>query len=72
MKLSTDDDHDRLRYKTFELHERTLLTSGGILQEIKAVWKGHSFEINACIQDVKALERDLEVSPSEMLHFSIL
>ena len=29
MKLSTDDDHDRLRCKTFELHERTLLTGGG-------------------------------------------
>jgi len=37
------------------------LTSEGILQEIKAVWKGHSLEINACIRDVKALERDLEV-----------
>jgi len=35
--------------------------SEGILQEIKAVWKGHSLEINACIRDVKALERALEV-----------
>jgi len=41
--------------------------SEGILQEIKAVWKGHSFKINVCIQEVKALERDPEVCPSEML-----
>ena len=67
MKYYTYDDHDRIRYRTFELHERTLLTSEGILQEIKAVWKGHSREITACIRDVKALERDLEVCPSEML-----
>lgn len=56
----------RIQYRALELHERTLLTLEGILQEIKAVGKGHSFEINACIRDVKALERDLEVChPSE-------
>ncbi|KIK07902.1 hypothetical protein K443DRAFT_673133 [Laccaria amethystina LaAM-08-1] len=57
----------RLRYRTFELHERTLLTSEGILQEIKAVWKGHSLEIKACIRDVKALERDLEINRAKIL-----
>ena len=51
----------RIRYMIFELYERTLMTSGGILQEIKAVWEGLSFEINECIRDVDALERDLEV-----------
>ena len=58
----------RIRYRTSELHERTLLASGGILQEIKAYWKGHSRDINGCIQDVEALERDLEVSSSRVLH----
>ena len=66
------NDHHRLRYRTFELHERTLLTSEGILQEIKAVWKGHSLEIKACIRDVKVLERELEVCPSKMLFLPIL
>ena len=51
----------RIRYMIFELYERTLMTSGGILQEIKAVWEGLSFEINECIRDIDALERDLEV-----------
>ena len=51
----------RIRYMIFELYERTLMTSGGILEEIKAVWEGLSFEINECIRDVDALERDLEV-----------
>ncbi|EDR05714.1 uncharacterized protein LACBIDRAFT_329633 [Laccaria bicolor S238N-H82] len=57
----------RLRYRTFELHERTLLASEGILQEIKAVWKGHSFEINVCIRDVKYLERDVEINRAKIL-----
>ena len=51
----------------FELYEKTLMTSGGILQEIKAVWKGLSLEINDCISKVDALERDLEVCSSEVL-----
>lgn len=50
----------RIRYSVFELHERTLLTSG-ILQEIQAVWQGQSFEIYQCLWDMKALERQLEV-----------
>jgi len=54
----------RIQYMIFELHERTLVTSGGIFQEIKAVWKGLSLEINQCIRDVDALERDLEVYSS--------
>ncbi|EDR05601.1 uncharacterized protein LACBIDRAFT_329632 [Laccaria bicolor S238N-H82] len=53
--------------RALELHERTLLTSEGILQEIKAVGKCHSFEINACIRDVKALERDLEINRAKIL-----
>ena len=37
------------------------MTSCGIFQEIKAVWKGLSLEIIQCIRDVDSLERDLEV-----------
>ena len=54
----------RIRYMIYELYERTLMTSGGIFQEIKAVWEGLSLEINECIRDVDALERDLEVCSS--------
>ena len=43
------------------------MTSGGIFQEIKAVWEGLSLEINDCICNVDALERDLEVCSSEVL-----
>ena len=57
----------RIRYMTFELYERTLMTSGGTFQEIKAVWQGLSLEINECIRDVDALERDFEVCSSELL-----
>jgi hypothetical protein len=56
----------RIRYTIFELYERTLMTSGGIFQEIKAVSEGLSLEINVCIRDVDALERDLEVCSSEL------
>ena len=48
----------------FDLYERTLLTAGGIFQEIKAVWKGLSLEITQCIRDVDSLEKDLEVCSS--------
>ena len=51
----------------FELYEKTLMASGGILQEIKAIWEGLSLEINECIRDVDALERDFEVCSSEVL-----
>ena len=51
----------------FELYERTLMTSGGNFQEIKAVWEGLSLEINDCIRDVDALERNLEVCSLELL-----
>ena len=51
----------------FELYERTLMTSGGFFQEIKAVWGGLSLDINKCIRDVDALERNLEVCSSELL-----
>jgi len=51
----------------YELYERTLITSARIPQEIKAVWEGLALEINECIRDVDALERDLEVSSSEPL-----
>ena len=51
----------RIRYRTFELYETTLLTSGGILQELKAVWQGHSLNIITCLWDVDNLEVDLEV-----------
>ena len=52
---------------TFELYEKTLKASGGIFQEIKAVWQGLSLEINDCIRKVDALERDLEVCFPELL-----
>ncbi|KIK04988.1 hypothetical protein K443DRAFT_675458, partial [Laccaria amethystina LaAM-08-1] len=51
----------------FELYERTLMTSGGIFQEIKAVSEGLSLEINVCIRDVDALERDLEINRAKIL-----
>ena len=51
----------RIRYKTSDLYEVTLLTSGGILQEAKAVWQGHSLNIIKCLRDVDNLEVDLEV-----------
>jgi len=51
----------------FELHEKTLMTSGGIFQEIKAAWEGLSLKINQCIRDVDALQRDLKVCSSELL-----
>ena len=54
----------RIRYTIFELYERTLMMSGGIFQEVKAVWEGLSLEINECIWNVVALERDLEVCSS--------
>ena len=57
----------RIRYRIFELYERTLMTSGGFFQEIKAIWGGLSLEISECIRDVDALERDLEVCSSELL-----
>ena len=54
-------DHElRIRYNVFELQERTLSMSG-VLQELQAVWRGQSFEIYECLQDVKALEKELEV-----------
>ena len=37
------------------------MTSGGILQEVRAFREGHSHDINECIRHVKALERDLDV-----------
>ena len=43
------------------------MTSGRLFQEIKAVWEGLLLEINECIHDVDALERDLEVCSSELL-----
>ena len=45
----------------FALYEKKLMTSGGIVQEINAVWEGLSFEINECIRDVDARERNLKV-----------
>jgi len=57
----------RIRYTIFELYERMLMTSGGIFQEVKAVWEGLSLKINQCIRDVDDLERDLEVCSSEPL-----
>lgn len=61
----------RIRYMIYELYERTLMTSGGFFQEMKAVWEGLSFKINECIRDVDALERDLEVCSSELLPFPV-
>ena len=61
----------RIRYRIFELQEKTLLTSGGIPQEIKAVCKGHSLNIMECHWDVDALERDIEVPSSKLFLFSI-
>jgi len=57
----------RIRYMIFELYERMLMMSGGIFQETKAVWEGLSLEINECIHNVIALERDLKVCSSELL-----
>ena len=59
--------HARIRYRIFELHEKTLLAYG-ILQEMKAIWKGHSSEIIQCYRDVEALEREIEVCR----HFVVL
>ena len=50
----------RIRYMTFELWERTAMTSEGYFQGIKAVWEGLSLDINQCIRDVDALERDID------------
>ncbi|EDR04079.1 uncharacterized protein LACBIDRAFT_330901 [Laccaria bicolor S238N-H82] len=60
-------DIGRTRYMIYELYERTLIASGGIFQEVKAVWEGLSFEINECIRDVDALERDLEINRAKIL-----
>ena len=51
----------RIRYNTCELYETTLLSSGGILQEVKAVWQGHSLNIIKSLRDVDNLKVDLEV-----------
>ena len=51
----------RIRYRTSDLYEMTLLTSGGILQEAKAVWQGHSLNIIKSLRDVDNLKVDLEV-----------
>ena len=51
----------RIRYNTSELCETTLLTSGGILQEVRAVWQGHSLNIIKSLRDVDNLKVDLEV-----------
>ncbi|EDR05607.1 uncharacterized protein LACBIDRAFT_329648 [Laccaria bicolor S238N-H82] len=60
-------DIGRIRYMTFELYERTLVASGGILQEIKAICRGLSLEINECIRDVDRLERNLEINRAKIL-----
>ena len=53
----------RIRYTNFELYERTFIVSGGIPQEIKAVWEPDlSSKINECIWKIDALERDLKVN----------
>ena len=51
----------RIRYNTSELYETTLLTSGGISKEVKAVWQGHSLNIIKSLWDVDNLKVDLEV-----------
>ncbi|KIK04978.1 hypothetical protein K443DRAFT_4167 [Laccaria amethystina LaAM-08-1] len=60
-------DIGKIRYMICELYERTLMTSGGIFQEIKAVSEGLSLEINSCTRDVDALERDLEINRAKIL-----
>jgi hypothetical protein len=45
-----------------------MLLAYGILQEMMAVWRGHSFEIFVCIRDVEALEWEIEVCR----HFIVL
>ncbi|KIK04744.1 hypothetical protein K443DRAFT_407208 [Laccaria amethystina LaAM-08-1] len=60
-------DIGRIRYTIFELYERMLMTSGGIFQEVKAVWEGLSLKINQCIRDVDDLERDLEINRAKIL-----
>ncbi|KIJ96264.1 hypothetical protein K443DRAFT_36975, partial [Laccaria amethystina LaAM-08-1] len=60
-------DIGKIRYNIFELHKRTLMTSGGFFQEIKAVWEGLSLEIDQCIRDVDALKRDLEINRAKIL-----
>ncbi|KIK04974.1 hypothetical protein K443DRAFT_675448 [Laccaria amethystina LaAM-08-1] len=56
-----------IRCVILDLSVRTLMTSGAILKEIKAVWEGLSSEINSCIRDVDALERDLEINRAKIL-----
>jgi hypothetical protein len=41
--------HARIQYRVSELHEKALLAYG-IFQEMKAVWRGHSFDIIVCIR----------------------
>ena len=63
-------DHELgIQYNVFELQEKTLLTSG-VLQELQAVWGGQSFEIYECLQDVKALQRELEVCWFDLFFFA--
>jgi hypothetical protein len=64
-KLSCNTIFHRICYRTSELYEITLLMSGGILPEMKAVWQGHSLNIIKCLRDVDNLEVDLEVCPSK-------
>ena len=54
----------RTCYMIFDLYEMTLIMSGRIFQEIKAIWQGLSLKIYQCMQDVDSLERDLEVCSS--------
>ncbi|KIK00694.1 hypothetical protein K443DRAFT_7459 [Laccaria amethystina LaAM-08-1] len=57
----------RICYRTSELYEITLLMSGGILPEMKAVWQGHSLNIIKCLRDVDNLEVDLEINRATVL-----
>ena len=50
----------RLRYNVFALHKRALSTSV-VLQEIQTIWRGLSFEVYKCVEDVEAWERELAV-----------
>ncbi|EDR00837.1 uncharacterized protein LACBIDRAFT_333743 [Laccaria bicolor S238N-H82] len=59
-------DMGRMRYMSLELYERTLMTSGGIFQEIMAVCDGLSLKINECPL-VSPILHDAQINRAKIL-----